>query len=105
MLRGVWVLPLVASFISLGFAGLLGRQWLSQRRSFHAAWIVALLMYAAASVALTLGVLDGWSAAEFRVYWAFGAILNVPWLALGTVYLLGGPRLAWPPPSVQSLSW
>ncbi len=88
MLRAMWVLPLAASIVALGFAGLLGRDWLRRRRAFQAAWVVALLMYAAASLALTLGVLDGWSATEFRLYWAFGAVLNVPWLALGEAYLL-----------------
>ena len=29
------------------------------------------------------GVIDGWSGAEYRVYWLFGAILNVPYLADG----------------------
>lgn len=88
MLRAMWVLPLAASMVSLAFAALLARQWISRRRAFQAAWVVALLMYAAASIALTMGVLDGWSAAEFRLYWAFGAVLNVPWLALGEGYLL-----------------
>ena len=32
--------------------------------------------------------------ASFRVFFLFGAVLNVPWLALGTVYLLAGRRLA-----------
>ena len=31
---------------------------------------------------------------SFRTFYLFGAILNVPWLALGTVYLLAGRRLA-----------
>jgi len=88
MLRAMWVLPLAAAIIALAFAGLLGRQWVSKRRASQGAWVVALLMYAAASGALTLGVLDGWSATEFRLYWAFGAVLNVPWLALGEAYLL-----------------
>lgn len=84
----MWVLPLAATLVALAFAGLLGRRWLAGRWAFQAAWILALLMYAAASAALTLGVLDGWSTAEFRVYWALGAVLNVPWLALGEGYLL-----------------
>jgi phosphoglycerol transferase MdoB-like AlkP superfamily enzyme len=88
MLRAMWVLPLGAAIVALVFSGLLGRQWLARRRPFQAAWLVALLMYAAASFALFLGVADGWSVGEFRVYWAFGAILNVPWLALGEGYLL-----------------
>ncbi len=47
-----------------------------------------MLMFAAASGALALGVADGWSTAEFRTYWLFGAILNVPYLGAGEVYLL-----------------
>ena len=35
---------------------------------------------------------SGWSEWSFKVFFLFGAILNVPFLALGTVYLLGGRR-------------
>ena len=30
---------------------------------------------------------------SFKVFYLFGGVLNVPFLALGTVYLLGGRRL------------
>ncbi|HKX25432.1 MAG TPA: hypothetical protein VJP08_03855, partial [Actinomycetota bacterium] len=82
------VLPLLAGAIALAFAvHLLIRA--GRRRSWsEAVWGVAMLMFATASGALFLGVLDGWSAAEFRVYWLFGAVLNVPYLAAGEVYLL-----------------
>lgn len=33
----------------------------------------------------------GWGTATFRLFFLAGAVLNVPWLALGTVYLLAGP--------------
>ena len=33
----------------------------------------------------------GWDEGTFRVFYLLGAIVNVPWLALGTVYLLVGP--------------
>ena len=32
-------------------------------------------MYAAASFAMFLGVLDGWTTGEYRVYWLLGAVL------------------------------
>ena len=35
---------------------------------------------------------SGWSLATFRLFYLAGAVLNVPWLALGTVYLLAGER-------------
>jgi hypothetical protein len=84
----VWIFPLIAAAVALVFAAMLGRQWASRRRPFQLAWTVALLMYAGGSIALFLGVVDGWSPAEYRAYWLLGAILNVPFLALGEVYLL-----------------
>ena len=34
----------------------------------------------------------GWSEDSFRIFFGFGAVINVPWLGLGTVYLLAGRR-------------
>jgi hypothetical protein len=59
-----------------------------------AAWSVALAMFALASAALALGVSTGWEPATFRVFFLFGAVLNVPWLALGTVALVVGRDVA-----------
>ena len=47
-------------------------------------------MFAVASLALTAGVAAGWTPLSFKLYYLFGAVLNVPWLALGTVQLLAG---------------
>jgi hypothetical protein len=88
MLRAMWVFPLAASAVALAFAVLLGKQWLARRRAYQAWWAVALLMYAAASFAVFLGMLNGWTFSEFRVYWLFGAVLNVPFLAMGELQLL-----------------
>jgi hypothetical protein len=84
----VWVFPLLAGLVALAFSGLLARQFLARRRSFHAIWAAALLMYAIASGTVALGALDGWTSGEFRVYWALGAVLNVPFLAQGELDLL-----------------
>jgi hypothetical protein len=84
----VWIFPLIAGAVALVFAGLLARQWAARRRPYQLAWCAALLMYAGGSFALFLGVLDGWSTSEYRAYWLLGAILNVPYLGLGEVYLL-----------------
>lgn len=88
------VLPALATAISMAFGlHLLVR---AGRRGnwFEAVWGVAMLMFAVASGALFLGVLDGWSTGEFRAYWLFGAVLNVPYLAAGEVYLLTRNRWA-----------
>lgn len=63
----------------------------TQRKSPHLlAWTVALALFALASAALAVGVSTGWDTGAFRVFYLLGAIVNVPWLALGTVYLLKG---------------
>ena len=49
-------------------------------------------MFALASLAYFLAAGIGWGPFTFRYFYLFGAILNVPYLALGTVYLLGGER-------------
>jgi len=92
MLLPMWVFPLAAAAIALAFAVMVGRRYLGRRRAYLAAWAVALLMYAAASAAVFLGVLDGWSRGEYRIYWLFGAVLNVPYLAQGELYLLARNR-------------
>jgi hypothetical protein len=84
----MWVFPLVAAIVAAAFAGLLVRQFLERRRPYQAIWAIALLMYAAASTAVALGALTGWGRVEFQVYWALGAVLNVPFLAVGEVQLL-----------------
>jgi hypothetical protein len=87
----VIVLPIVSALISLVFGiQLLVRS--GRRRAWHeAAWGVAMLMFATATGALILGVADGWTSAEFRSYWLFGAVLTVPYLAMGELYLLIRP--------------
>jgi hypothetical protein len=86
------LLPIAAALIALAFGvHLLVRA--GRRRAWHeAVWGVAMLMFAAASGALVFGVADGWSSAEFRVYWLFGAVLTAAWLGLGELYLLVRPR-------------
>lgn len=84
----VWIFPLAAAIVAIVFAAALARGFARRPRAFQGLWVLALLMYAAASFALFLGVLNGWTTAEYRVYWLLGAILNVPFLAVGEVSLL-----------------
>ncbi len=84
----MWVFPLGAALVALVFAASLARQFVSRRRTYQAIWALALAMYALASFAVFLGALSGWTSAEFRLYWLFGAVLNVPFLALGELELL-----------------
>jgi hypothetical protein len=86
-----WLLPAVAAAASAAFATAVLRQYVARRRLHQLAWGVGLAMFALASLALTTGVAAGWTPVGFKVYYLFGAMLNVPWLALGTVSLLAGP--------------
>jgi membrane protein YdbS with pleckstrin-like domain len=86
-----WLLPAVATVASAAFAVAVLRQYAARRRTHQLAWGVGLAMFALASLALTVGVAAGWSPFGFKVYYLFGAMLNVPWLALGTISLLAGP--------------
>ncbi len=48
-------------------------------------WGLSLAQFAVASAALLAGQLLGWGGAVFRVFYLFGAVTNVLWLALGTI--------------------
>lgn len=84
-----WIIPAIAVAAAGAFATAVLLQYAGRRKPYQLAWGIALSMFAVASLALTLGVAAGWSPATFKLYYLFGAILNVPWLALGTVLLLG----------------
>jgi hypothetical protein len=85
------------AFVATAVASLFAESVLvryTQRRTPHLlAWTVALALFALASATLSVGVSTGWDAAAFRIFYLLGAVLNVPWLALGTVYLLYGPEI------------
>ena len=85
-------LAAAAALVALAFCLSTLERWLERRRPQELAWTVALAMFTVAAGALWAGAANGWSPGTFRVFFLFGAILNVPVLALGTVYLLGGRR-------------
>lgn len=89
----MWIFPLAAAAVSAAFASQMGRQFLTRRRPHQLCWAVALAMFAVASLGTALGVLAGWNEGLFRAYYLFGAMINVPLLAAGTVYLLAPRRL------------
>ena len=80
-----------ATLVSLAFAFSTLERWLARRRRHEGAWTISLFIFAAGSAALWVGAAVGWSEWSFKAFYLFGAILNVPFLALGTVELLAGP--------------
>lgn len=90
----MWLFPVGAAAVSGAFTMLLLARWQRAHRPHVLAWAVALAMFALASAAAAIGILEGWTPAWFRVYYLFGAIVNVPVLALGTIYLLASRTTA-----------
>ena len=86
-------LALAAAVVATGFFLELAIDHIRRPRPHVAAWSAAMFMYGAATWALYLGLVDGWSDVEFRVFYWFGAVLNVVFLALGAVYLVLGSRV------------
>ncbi|MHB8464395.1 MAG: hypothetical protein ACYDH6_02035 [Acidimicrobiales bacterium] len=91
-MMGRTAVAVAATLVALAFALSTFERWLLRRRRQDLAWSGALVLFAVAAAALTAGAGLGWDGPTFRVFYLFGAILNVPFLALGTVYLLAGPR-------------
>ena len=85
-------LAFIATAVATVFAEATFKRWRRGRRPHEAAWTVALALFALASAALATGASTGWDRGVFRVFYLLGAVLNVPWLALGTIYLLFGER-------------
>jgi len=86
-------LAATATLVAVAFALCTLERFLARRRRHDGAWTISLFFFAIASGALWLAAAKGWDPATFRVFYLFGAIVNVPWLALGTVYLLAGRRV------------
>jgi hypothetical protein len=85
-----------AALVALAFTLSLWERWLDRRRTHELAWAAAMAMFTLAAGALAAGAAVGWTPAIFRVFYVFGAIANVPILALGTVYLLARRERAEP---------
>lgn len=78
----------VAAFLfSVAFGACTLERWLLRRSRQLLAWTVALGMFAVGAAALAWGSARGWSGSSFRLFFAFGAVLNVPFLALGQLYV------------------
>lgn len=80
--------------VSAVFAGVMAQRWSVRRRRYQAAWAIGLTMFAVAAAAGVAARIGGASETEYRVFYLFGAILNVAWLSLGTLHLLAPPRIA-----------
>ena len=88
------LLPAVTAFVAAVFAVAVLRQYLGHHKAYQLMWVVGFTMFAVASFAGYLARSGGTTDIEYRAFYLFGAILNVAWLSLGTLYLLAPRRRA-----------
>ncbi len=86
------VLSAFSSLVAGWFAFDLIRSAAAKRRPHTAAYAAGMTMFAAATLASFLSIAFGWTDAIYKIFYLFGGVLNVPFLALGSVYLVGGER-------------
>src|SRR5438270_9656636 len=79
--------------MAVAFACSLFERWLVRRRPHDLAWSAALALFSLGAASMWAGAALGWHGWTFRAFYLFGAVVNVPFLALGTVELLA-PRKA-----------
>ena len=88
------LLPLLTATVASVFTVLVLRQYVGHRRTYQLMWAAGFAMFAIAAFAGYLARSGGTTDTEYRLFYLFGAILNVAWLALGTMYLLAKRRWA-----------
>ena len=86
------VFPLGAAIVAAAFAV---ATWRAAKPTDTAlrVWSVALVQFAIASAAIVWGIALQWTPLVYKAFYLFGAVLNVAWLALGTIWL-EAPRKA-----------
>lgn len=87
------LIPAVTAVVAAAFALVVLRQYTGHRRTYQLMWATGFAMFAVAAFAGYLARSGGTTEADYRVFYVLGAILNVAWLGLGTIYLLA--RRSW----------
>ncbi|MGH2758039.1 MAG: hypothetical protein ACRDKJ_00580 [Actinomycetota bacterium] len=81
------VFPLAATVVAAVFSVAAWRA-AGERGAALRVWCFALAQFAVGAGALAWGVAFGWTPGVYRVFYLFGAVLNVGWLGLGTLWLV-----------------
>jgi hypothetical protein len=82
----------VAGITATIFAFDLWRDYRRRPRPHIAAYAAGMTLFATATWCLFIGVTFGWSGPVYRLFFLFGAVLNIPLLALGSMFLVVGRR-------------
>ena len=87
------MLPYLTAAVSAAFAVAVAMRYACSRRNALLAWAIGMAMFAVAAYAGALAQSSDPTETEYRTFYLFGGILNVSWLALGTV-LVAAPRFS-----------
>jgi hypothetical protein len=74
-----------ATLIATAFTLSTADRWIKRRQPHELAWTIAMALFAMGSACLWWAESTGWNLFVFRMFFLAGAVLNVSWLALGTV--------------------
>lgn len=85
-------LSAIAASAATLFALDLWNDYRNRPRPHIAAYGAGMTMFAVATWCLFIGVSFGWTGGVYRLFFLFGAILNIPVLALGSMFLVVGRR-------------
>lgn len=85
-------LSLIAAAAATLFATDLWLDYRRRPRPHVAAYATGMTMFAVATWALFIGVTYGWTGPLYRTFFLFGAVLNILFLALGSMFLVVGRR-------------
>ena len=85
-------LALLAALVASAFALDLWLDYRRRPRPHIAAYSAGMTMFAVATWAFFIGLNFGWTGPGYRTFYLFGAILNIPFLALGSMFLVVGRR-------------
>ena len=88
------LLPAITALVAAAFALVVLRQYAGHHKTYQLMWVVGFAMFAVAAFAGYLARTGATTETEYRLFYLFGAILNVAWLSLGTLYLLARRRWA-----------
>ena len=86
------VFAAAAALAATGFAGDLWHDYRQRPRPHIAAYASGMTLFAIATWCLLIGITWGWSGPVYRTFFLFGGVLNIPLLALGSMFLVVGKR-------------
>jgi hypothetical protein len=86
------ILALLAALAATVFSIDLWVDYRRRPRPHIAGYAAGMTMFAFATWAFHVGLTFGWTGPVYRTFFLFGAILNIPYLALGSMFLVVGRR-------------